>query len=215
MSPHRPKTSYHPFILLAFYLKCLPDNLLGSIPKSTRFDWGQRNFQDSFGFCWYQDNKDMFLTIELISQHKRLLKINKALLRVIAIRSFLKRHSATLAAAGSAWIKIAVAGNIHKVAQVLGLKRALRYINLDFRNYSKIRSNRSCPSSLYDLCLIKHPVQLLQKEITVIKSYCADANFFHWPLISVYHQIKKDGAAFLSSSTFYKYVKLLKLERIK
>jgi hypothetical protein len=36
-----------------------------------------------------------------------------------------------------------------------------------------------------------------------------------WPLISVYHQIKKDKAAYFSSGTFYKYVRLLKLERLK
>jgi hypothetical protein len=215
MIPVRPKTSYHPFILIAFYLNCLPESLLGSIPKSTRFDWQHRNLQDSFGFGWYQENKDMFLTLELISQHKKLLKINKALLRVIALRSFIKKHSAALVAAGSSSIKVAVLENIHKVTQVFGLRRALKYIDLDFRNYSKIRSMRSCPTSLYGLCFIKHPTQLLEKEIAVIKTYCADDRFLHWPLISVYHQMKKDGASYLSSSTFYKYAKLLKLERLK
>jgi len=32
----------------------------------------------------------MFLTLQLISKHKRLLKINRAFLDVIAIRAFLK-----------------------------------------------------------------------------------------------------------------------------
>ena len=215
MIPVRPKTSYHPFILIAFYLNCLPDNLLGLIPKSTRFDWQHRNLQDSFGFGWFQENKDLFLTLELISQHKKLLKINKALLRVIALKSFIKRHSAALIAAGSSSIKVAVLGNIHKITQLFGLRRALKYIDLDFRDYSKIRNIRSCPSSIYGLCIIKHPTQLLEKEIAIIKSYCADDRFLHWPLISVYHQMKKDGATYLSPSTFYKYVKLLKLERLK
>jgi putative transposase len=156
----------------------------------------------------------MFLTLQLISQHKRLLKINRALLRVIAIRSFLKNNSTALAAR-SASCKMAVVGNIQKVSQVLGLRNALRFIDLDFKYYAKLRKKRSCPSSIYDLCLIKHPSQLLKKEIAVIMSYCADGRFLHWPLISVYHQIKKDGATYLSSSTFYKYVKLLKLERAK
>jgi hypothetical protein len=50
---------------------------MSSIPKSTRFDWGHRNFQDSFGFNWYQENKDMLLTLKLITQHKRLLNVVK------------------------------------------------------------------------------------------------------------------------------------------
>ncbi len=156
----------------------------------------------------------MFLTLQLISQHKRPLKINRALVRVIAIRSFLKKNSTALAAR-SASCKMAVIGNIQKVSQVLGLRNALRFIDLDFKYYAKLRKNRSCPSSIYDLCLIKHPSQLLKKEIAVIMSYCADGRFLHWPLIAVYHQIKKDGATYLSSSIFYKYVKLLKLERAK
>jgi putative transposase len=156
----------------------------------------------------------MFLTLQLISQHKSLLKINRAFLRVIAIRAFLKKYSAASAAV-SASCKMAVVGNIQKVSQVLGLKKTLRCIDLDFKNYARLRKKRSCTYSIYDLCMIKHPSQLLQKEIAVIKSYCADHRFLHWPLISVYHQIKKDGSAYLSSSTFYKYVKLLRLERVK
>lgn len=31
----------------------------------------------------------------------------------------------------------------------------------------------------------------------------------------MYHQIKRDGAAYLSIATFYKYVALLKLQRIQ
>lgn len=97
----------------------------------------------------------------------------------------------------------------------MGLRRALKCIGMDFKYYAKLRNKLSCPSSIYNLCLIKHPSQLLRKEIAVMKAYCADGRFLHWPLISNYHQIKKDTAAYLSSSTFYKYVRLLKLERAK
>ena len=77
-----PRPAITLFILIAFYLNCLPDNLVGCITKSTRFDWAHRNFQDSFGFNWYLENKDMFPTLQLVSQHKHLLKINRAFLRV-------------------------------------------------------------------------------------------------------------------------------------
>ena len=67
---------------------------------------------------------------------------------------------------------------------------------------------------IYDLCLVKHPSQLPKEEMAIIKSYCVDGRFLRWPLISVYHKIIKDGAAYFSSGTFYKYVRLLKLERL-
>ena len=140
MGPFRPKTCYHPFILIAFHLNCLPDNLLGCIPKFKRFDWAHRNFQDSFGFNWYLEKKEMFLTLKLISQHKSLLKINRAFLRVIAIRVFLKKYSAASAVVSES-CKMAVVGNIQKVSQVLGLKKTLRCVDLDFKNYAGLRKS--------------------------------------------------------------------------
>ena len=57
MELHRQKTSYHPFVLIAFHLNFLPDNLLLAMPRSTRLDWVHTDFQDSFGFGWYPDCK--------------------------------------------------------------------------------------------------------------------------------------------------------------
>src|SRR5664279_5431886 len=79
------KTSYHPYLLVAFYLNCLPKNILQIIPRSTKFDWNHRDIQDSFGYDWFLENKDLFHTLQMVAINKRLLKINKAFLRVIAI----------------------------------------------------------------------------------------------------------------------------------
>src|SRR5450432_2741342 len=84
------KTSYHPYLLVAFYLNCLPNNILQIIPRSTRYDWSQRDIQDSFGYDWFLENKDLFHTLEMVAINKKLLKINKALLRIIAIILFMK-----------------------------------------------------------------------------------------------------------------------------
>ena len=72
-----------------------------------------------------------------------------------------------------------------------------------------------CNQSALDLCVIKHPAQLLKKEVNVIKQYCIDERYSLWSLSSLYHQIKRDGAAYFSISTYYKYVGLLKLNRCK
>ena len=134
MEQYRPKTSYHPFVLIAFHLNCLPNNLLQAIPRSTRFDWIHRDIQGSFGFGWYQENKNLFLTLELITQNKKLLKINRALLRVIALKAFIKKHSAAIIA-GLSSIKMAAAGNILKVSDVIGFRKALKYLDIDFKQY--------------------------------------------------------------------------------
>ena len=46
-----------------------------------------------------------------------------------------------------------------------------------------------------------------------LSKYCLDSRFLQWPLISVYHQIRREKAAAFNASTFYKYVSLLKLKR--
>jgi hypothetical protein len=97
--PHN-KMSYHPCVLVAFYLNCLPKNLLQIIPRSTRFDWNRRDIKDSFGYEWFLENKDLFDTLQLLALNRRLLKINKTLLRVMAISRFMKVNSTGIKAGG-------------------------------------------------------------------------------------------------------------------
>jgi hypothetical protein len=82
------KTSYHPYLLVAFHLNCLPKNILQIIPRSTKFDWDHRDIQDSFGYDWFLENKDLFHTLQMVAINKKLLKINKAFVRIIAIVRF-------------------------------------------------------------------------------------------------------------------------------
>src|SRR6202140_1051518 len=86
--PQHTKTSYHPYLLVAFYLNCLPKNILQIIPRSTRYDWNHRDIQDSLGYDWFVENKDLFHTLQIVAINKKLLKINKAFLRVIAVMRF-------------------------------------------------------------------------------------------------------------------------------
>jgi hypothetical protein len=188
--------------------------LLPAIPRSTRFDWTHKDIQGSFGYSWYQENKNLFLTLQLITLSEKLLKINRAFLRVIAINAFIKINSVGLHA-GRKTAQLTATNNTSKVSRVIGLRKILKYLDIDFKRYLISMNNLFYPVSIYDLCLVKHPSQLLKEEIAIIKSYCVDGRFLRWPLISVYHQIKKNKAAYFSSGKFYKYVRLLKLERLK
>jgi len=89
----------------------------------------------------------------------------------------------------------------------------LKYLQQTYSWYLQLRKRQACRSSLFSLCRIKHPSQLLIREINSIKAYCSDARFFLWPLASIYHQIRRDKVAFFTISTFYKYVSLLSLKR--
>lgn len=167
-----------------------------------------------FGHEWYLQNQASFPVLQKVFTNKKLLRINKALLRVIAISRFIKKYQArikdNIGNAGAVVLK-----NISKANKDLPVSAILKYIQLPYSAYLRIKRGRKCGHSLLDLCHIKHPAQLLAKEVAVIKSYCSDARWLRWPLSSVYHQIIRDKAATITISTFYKYVGLLKLQRAK
>lgn len=207
----RPKYSYHPYFLLAFHLNILPDHLLQRIPKSTRHDWKQKNTQLLFGYDWYLQHQSSFTIMQQVFTNEKLLQINKALLRVIALARFMKKYSTRIKEhignAGGV-----VLGNINKNKEALPLQVILKSLQFPYPAYLQLK-RQACRQSPLNLCRIKHPAQLLWKEIAVIKSYCTDPRWLHWPLSSVYHQLIRDKAAAFTISTFYKYVGLLKLQR--
>ena len=173
MQPNSTKTCYHPYLLVAFYINCLPENILQIIPRSTKYDWDKREIQNSFGYDWFLENKDLFHTLQLVAINKKLLKINKAFLSIIAIKRFMKVNAAGIKA-GRILMKTVVIKNIQKVAATIEVRQALKYLSLNFQQYAKLKRNIGCVSSIFNLCKIKHPSQLLQKEIEAIKTYCLE-----------------------------------------
>jgi putative transposase len=186
--------------------------MLQIIPRSTRFDWDKRDLQNSFGYDWFLKNKDLFQTLQLVAMNKKLLKINRVLFQIIAISRFMRVNMAGIKA-GRMSLKTVVVSNIQKVGKIIGVTKALSYLDLNFRQYIRLKRNITCSSSVLNLCRIKHPAQLLQKEIETIKTYCLQPSYQFWSICSLYHQMRKDGAAHMRMSTFYKYVSLLSLKR--
>jgi putative transposase len=147
----------------------------------------------------------------MVAINKKLLKINRAFLRIIAIIRFMKDNAAGIKA-GRKLLKTVVVKNIQKVAATVGVRQALKYLSHNFQQYAGLKRNISCVSSLFNLCRIKHPSQLLQKEINIVKTYCLEPSYQFWPLCSLFHQMRKDNAAHMTLST-YKYVSQLNLKR--
>ncbi|PZR06930.1 MAG: hypothetical protein DI539_24255 [Flavobacterium psychrophilum] len=211
--PARVKQSYHPYILLGFYLNILPEGILSRIPPSTKHDWKNRNTELLFGYDWYLQNQSSFTILQQVFTNKKLLKANKALLRLIALKRFITQYQTRIKDRIGNTASVVV-NNIRKVNKELPLQTILKYLRFPYPAYLQLK-RQACRQSPLNLCRIKHPAQLLTKEIAAIKSYCADARWLHWPLSSVYCQMIRDKAAAFTISTFYKYVALLKLQRAK
>jgi len=208
----RPKQSYHPFVAVAFYLRILPDRLLVKIPRSTRYEWQHKQVTDLFGYDWYCQNQHLFQTLQEVAVSSRLLQVNRALLRVIAIQQFFKKYTTQIRLKTFNAAATAVA-TIQKIREVIGPGYTLKLLQLTQQQYWQLRQKVKCSRSLFHLCVPKHPTQLLQQEINSIKKYCTDNRYLHWPLASVYHQVIRDKVARFHIGTFYKYVALLQLKR--
>lgn len=207
------KSSYHPYLLLGFYLGILPADILDRIPSSTRHDWKHKNAATLYGYDWYLQNQSSFTVMQQVFNNKRLLKINTALIRIIALQRFMQQYQVRIKA------KIGTANavtldNIAKITDVLPVTKVLKLLQLPYARYLKMRSNNRCSQSIANLCRFKHPSQLLSREVGAIKQYCTDHRWQYWPLSSVYHQMIRDKAAACTLSTFYKYVRLMKLQRV-
>src|ERR1700742_3915232 len=123
----RTKTSYHPHLLVAFYLGCLPSDWLQRIPRSTRHEWLHRDQTTLYGYDWSVEHQHLLDTLREVASSRQLLRINKALLRVIALKRFItSNHNRTkekISSAGDV-----VLHTIHKITTVLSLQTALKYL---------------------------------------------------------------------------------------
>ena len=169
MQSERLKASYHPYLLVAFHLNCLPEDILAVIPRSTRFDWHHREIHNSFGYDWFKENEQQFNTLKLVAQNRRLLSFNKALLRVIALKRFIENNSDAIRT-GRSFVKSVAVNWVQKIANHIGVKQVLRLLNLSHQYNSQLKSKAKCVSSQLNICRIKHPSQLLANEIASIKN---------------------------------------------
>ena len=145
---NHPKTSYHPFILVAFHLNFLPSDILRHIPKSTQHDWRHKDISSLFGHDWYLQNIDLFNTLQHIAINQNLTKVNRALLRLIAINKFMKAHSFGIKA-GRDKVKSVIVYNIQKVSAILSLKATLKCLRMNYDQYLQLRKKvRSATSFL-------------------------------------------------------------------
>ena len=137
------KSSYHPAVMVAFYLNCLPPDLLKRIPRSTKHDWHHKDLNTQFGHDWFCSNHQLFSTLQQVAGNKKLLHINRALIRIVAIRGFIIKYTACIKR-GLFKIPRVITSNIAKVSAVLGLRRSLKFLQLPHAVYLKLKNAARC-----------------------------------------------------------------------
>jgi putative transposase len=134
-------------------------------------------------------------------------------IKIFAAANFIKKYKDRLSINFNNIQKVAV-NHIKKINKHIPLATIFKLLQLDAKTYYRWRSNATCKVAAIGQCIIKHPTQLLAKEVEQIKQYTTDIKYLHWSLASVYHQMKRDGFANYYITTFYKYCKALKIQRL-
>jgi putative transposase len=213
MNPSAPKRSYHPFVFIAWHLNFLPDVIQSQLPRSTLYDWHHKNNDTLFGHDYFQQNRGLFLTLETVANNNKLQIAVKMLIRIIAVKRFIIKYRFRLKERGGA-VAMVVVNAIQKIGRSISLTRCLQVLQIQHNEYKNWKRLKNCHHSLLNLCIIKHPGQLLKTEIETIKKYFLNLQYQYWPAISIYHQMQRDGVANYCCNTFYKYMRLLQLQKI-
>ena len=206
--------TYHPAILLLFWMNMLPAHIKAQIPRSTLADWQNRFLRtDLFGsseVILFQEQMNYLLLLEkhrrLFAAFRALIHINRLLADMIQNRVSFKRMPLEYRAQ--------FVGIVNRFRNSTDIKRLLRMMGFSHQKlYNISRSLTVCGRSLRALCRTLHPQQLAQAEERVIHRYLCNEKFQHWSARSIYLQMLRDGAAFCSLSSFYNIAAALGFSR--
>ena len=208
------KRSYHPYIPLLYNLGKLENDFICQIPVSTLYEWKSKDFNSLFGADLVTNHFPDFDLMNDFITHKNFAQIIKSVYRIFIIyqtifntlktkRTQLKKHQ-----------KIII-NTIVQIKDSIGFDKALKAFDLSHQQFYRWKNKVNCTIDNRFLCRRKHPLQLAEKEIKVLKKYLSDPCYTYWPLSSVYWMMQRNMDAFMSLTTFYKYAQLFNFNRIK
>jgi len=204
------RNKYHSNVKIAYHLGVLEDSMACNIPSSTLHHWKSIDLSEIFGLDYsLAVNKDITV-IKTIAKHKKLMKAAKALYFVYKTyhNVLLKSHAVTkqLHKHKKEIVKV-----IEHISPLVGPSRARKVFGLSPQLFNYWKRSVQCTASAIGICRKIVYNQLTVKEVEAIKLYLTQPGYLHWPVVSVYHKMIRDGAAYMGLSTFYVYARLLNL----
>ncbi len=188
----------------------LPKELLNAIAKSNISRWKNES-KDKYKGCEvarYIENE--INLVKRIGENKNLKKANEVYFRFTNTFKEIESHVKG--------VKKAIGNNqeliletISKAKEVISVNKALSVFGISratYQNY-KNKAIASCSFSLFKSCVKKHPYQLLQSEIQIIKQYMKHEVYLCWSKSSIYYKALADNKIQFPLNTWYKYVNLL------
>lgn len=194
----------------------LPDVYRKQIHKSLVSKWKRESPEKYTGYELNDNIEELYELMKKISEDQRLLRtirafyrINKTLKDIIGRgKDYLKRIRI---------FKHQIVDTIQRGKKTIGIKRGIKLFGISPSTYRiwAMESYFRCGQSLSKLCNSAYPQQLTAKEVHKMHRILSSQEFQHWPIISVAYHGMRESILKAHPNTWYKYARLMRLNRRK
>ncbi len=206
------RKTYHSTIKLAFALgiqkEWLPDSFRKSISRSTSHYWKDKSPESFVGYEYASEIKDNIEEVKLI--YDDMLRRERQL-----FIAYSKLKQTLFNIIGQDTIKEALKAKSHELVKTVeqvketlgGVPKICKNIGLKARTYTYWKDilKHRCSLSPVGICLKRVPNQATADEIGTIKRLLKASKFSNWPICSVWAYAVREGLAYLSLSSWYRY----------
>lgn len=190
----------------------IPKDLFRQIPASTLHDWRNRNYNEQYiGAEVNSIMQEMTEFYTAFHAHKRLKKtvwiLQKAWVAVSKVVMAVVQKKEEL--------EELLVNRIQLLFTVFPKAFVFKLLHISpscfYEKLSRVK--QKCGLSPINRCFKRHPLQLTTDEAEKIKKLFNDEKLKSWPASSLYYEGLRNRGLYIAKGTFYKYVRLLGLNR--
>lgn len=192
----------------------LPDLYRKQIHRSLISKWSRETDDKYTGYELNDNLTELYDVLKKVSEDDRVLKTLKAFYR---INKTLKDVIGT----GKEYVvklkehKYKIVDAIQRAKKTVTINRAIKLMGISRSTYRTwaMEAYFQCGQSITKMCNNNYPQQLTVNEIHKMHRLLSNANYLHWPIISVAYYGMKKSLLKAHPNTWYKYARLMKIKR--
>ncbi len=194
----------------------LPEKYAKDISKSLISKWKSEPDDKYIGFELNDQLEELFEISKLNQELIELKKYVKSLYKInLILKDLLKKDSPNKSPPKEN--KEQVVRTINFISNVEGKKKACKILDISYPTYLNWsrQVKHKCINSLLKICTNNYPQQLTISEVKKMESLLEDRRYKLWPITSIAHFGFKNNIIYAHVNTWYKYSKLLAINRKK
>jgi len=194
----------------------LPEKYKREIHRSLICKWKQEPKSKYVGFELNEDISELYDVMKIVAEDDRLRKGIKAVYRInLTLKNLLSKKETLISQYKQN--KDEIINQIQRAGTNITINKACRLVGISvstYRTWAK-EAYYKCNNSLLKLCSSSYPQQLTIEELKKMHRMLLDKRFSLWPISSVAHYGIKNSIVKAHPNTWYKYARLMKIERIR